>query len=64
MLRVENVRKFIDQEVLAAGSQLGWAKKVGARSVDVNKTLTGNQKTRQKEPILRLHAAWLHSASL
>ena len=43
LLRVDAVRKFIDQEVLALGSQLGWAKKIGVRSTDVNKTLKGKR---------------------
>jgi DNA-binding transcriptional regulator YdaS (Cro superfamily) len=43
LLRVDTVRKFIDQEVLALGSQLGWAKKIGVRSSDVNKTLKGKR---------------------
>jgi hypothetical protein len=43
LLRVDAVRKFISQEVLALGSQLGWAKKIGARSTDVNKTLQGKR---------------------
>jgi hypothetical protein len=43
LLRTEHVRKVIHQEVMRAGSQLGWAKSVGARSSDVNKTLRGKR---------------------
>ena len=39
LLRAANVKLVIQQEVSKVGSQLGWAKGVGARSTDVNKTL-------------------------
>jgi hypothetical protein len=43
LLRSERVRKVVLGEVLRHGSQLSWAKRVGARASDVNKTLRGRR---------------------
>jgi DNA-binding transcriptional regulator YdaS (Cro superfamily) len=43
LLRPDSVRQVILREVQKAGSQLGWAKRIGARSTDVNNVLRGRR---------------------
>jgi DNA-binding transcriptional regulator YdaS (Cro superfamily) len=43
LLRPDSVRQVILREVQKAGSQLGWAKRIGGRSTDVNKVLRGRR---------------------
>jgi DNA-binding transcriptional regulator YdaS (Cro superfamily) len=43
LLRVGKVKRVVHREVARAGSQVGWARRVGARPSDVSKTLNGKR---------------------
>ena len=43
LLLADKVRDVIRDEVVRAGSQLGWAKRIGTRASDVNKILRGKK---------------------